>query len=357
MSWKLKPSTAAFVAALALNSLVTTALAATVSVHCPSESINAAIQDAFAGQGHSPVTDQLTINLRGRCRENVEAPPLRKILIIGGEGASLQPNLPNTPALRVRGNLTVRKLTVQSSLQTGGALIEVGPMAFFALEESDVISSTAQFLLKEVENSQVEIGNSTLTGGIGAAVFVFDTSHLTIYANHGNTVIRRPGADRAEAIGCYQAGLLINANHPPATVTIGPSPVGIAARSCTSLIAADEGTIVKITGATQRGIELKSGDSFNLVRTTITGNPGRAIEVNAGVMEIDNSTISGNGSGIAARIGTTIRFNRIYGPSQVADGPNRYTCYQGGHIYSEPGYISGNPDSTSCLQVSGPETH
>jgi hypothetical protein len=191
-----------------------------------------------------------------------------------------------------------------------------------------------------------------LTGGIEGALLIFDSSHVAIYANHGVTAIRRPGAQDGQAIGCYQGSFRISANHPPATVTIGPSPYGVSSRGCTAVIQPDSGTIAKITGATELGIESKSGDSYSLVRTTLTGNSGRAIDVSAGVMEIDASTII---SGVASRRGAVIRFNHIYGQSSVTDGQNDpYACYQGGRIYSEPGYITSSIGEGACIQRGEP---
>jgi hypothetical protein len=349
----------AWVAAVTLfcPPFVTFARATTVTVHCPSESINDAIANAFSGRGRPPINDRLTVLIRGTCTENVRTVPLREVWLIGQNGAVLQPKSASSPALRVFGGATVRNLIIRSTLNSDQALVSAGPLAFLAIEQSRVTSLTQRWLVEYFENSQGEIGNSILTGGREGAVFSGSGAQVSIYANHGDTVIRRPGLSDGQAIGCYQGGFGVHASNPPASVTIGPSAYGISSRGCIAALQPEEGTSVKITGASHYGIELKSGDSYSLVRTSVVDNPGKALIVSAGVVEIDASTIGGNGAGIEAARGATIRFNSIYGPSSVTDTNDRYTCYQGGHIYSEPGYINGSQGESECLEVGGGSAH
>jgi hypothetical protein len=335
--------------------LATPTHAKTVSVHCPSQKIQNAIDAAFAPNGASPSLEPLVLNVFGTCTENVNTPPLRLITIIGHDGAVLRPQSASAPALFVHGGVTVRNMTISSTLASLKELIRVDGMDFFSVENSSISSNTADRVIEVFGNSEVQIYNSTIAGGVGGTVAMGNGAHVSFFAGAGgSTSVRSLVEGNQSVIGCYGGVLNVYADSG-STVTIGPAgSITIDARGCTADIGSSSPTVgtIRIIGSEEVGVHLKSGDSFRLVQTRVTGHDGRAIEVNAGVLEIDKTSIFGNGSGIWAQRRGIVRFNDIAGPSSVS-GPNRFRCYQEGRIFADPGFIVGQDDvyDDGCLKV------
>jgi len=341
-------------AAFALGLLTGPAAADSFTVDCPTESI----ADAIDGGSGRPSVDPLRLRVTGTCTENIVIPPGRIVEIVGQSGAVLRPRSAGAPALRVLGRALLKGLTVTSSSPGPDILIRVEPLGYLHINASEVASEQSRVLLAAYGGSVVTVINSTVTGGTEAAVQIGDNAHGYIIATAGKTTkISNPETLGGQAVGCWGGSLRVQAEGASSSVVIGPSVAGIAARGCHAVIG-DPGKhdgIVRITGAKFAGIFAKSGDSFSLVQAHVTGNEGRAIDVTAGVMEIDRSIIRGNGAGLAANRGALIVFNDIYGPSQVT-GDNPYSCYQDGRIYADPGHIVGG-ESTKCLTVGGQTVH
>jgi hypothetical protein len=338
------------------------ASALTVSVNCPSQSINAAIAAAFSGAGRPPSLEKLTINVSGTCSENVVIPVHREVTLQGITNAILQPGTAGLPVLKSIGRGEINNFTIRSSLTVDapGGLVQVGDYGYLNIQNTFITSTTVDVLVQAYLTSEVKILNSLISGGVESAVQVSNNSHAFIYAfGGGRTTIRNSSAGDTfrTAIGCYQANLTVWPIGASSTVVIGPSRHGIDSNNCTARIGAveDEDGAVYITGNTIAALSADGGDSYDVRRTTISLNPGSAVEVAAGSLEISGSRIANNGSGLHARRDAVISFTDTNGVNQVIQN-ERYTCYQGGHIYADPGDIVGAV-STDCLTVGGAETH
>lgn len=340
---------------VALFSMIATtssSLAATVSVNCPGQTINAAIASFFGPNGSLPASEKLTLEVSGTCTENVVISPFREIELVGQTNAVLQPRLALQPVLLVQGRGLVQNFTLRSAKPTGfpAGLIQVGSYGFLGIDSSTVTSTTAEVLVQGYLTSQIFIRNSLISGGTEKAVQVSENSHAFIFSEGGGrTVIRNTSND---AIGCYEAELTVWAFDTSSPLIVGPSyNDNINSNNCTAVIRG-----AHLTGAASHAIYAGNGDSYEVRRTRIAGNPGSAVRVTAGSMRIVASTIVNNGSGLHADSGATIHFDGWDGPSTVTQGTDRYNCYQGGKIYADPGDITGAV-STNCLTVGGQTTN
>jgi hypothetical protein len=240
-------------------------------------------------------------------------------------------------------------------LNSSGGLIDVYGLAYLGLENSTVTSTTANNLIRVFANGVLDIINSTVTGGVEDAVQVTSSAHAFINARGGKTTrISNPGTTFGQSIGCWNGEMTIVPDDS-STIIIGPSPQGIAAQGCHATIGSfsDNPGVMRITQTTDVGIRTTGGDSFHLVHTRIVANSGRGVEVGAGTMLIEGSTIGSNGSGLWAESGGIVRFRDVNGVSQVTDS---FNCYQHGRFYADPGFIAGKdePSDDGCLLVGEP---
>jgi hypothetical protein len=329
------------------------ALAEVMPIHCPTDSISGAIAAAQAGSGR-PYSESLSLRISGTCTENVVVPAGLTVELLGSSDAVLRPASAEEAALIVRGRGLIRNLLIRSGSPTPDTLVRVEHLAYLRIDGSEIASTAARLLVQAYGSSVVDIINSAVAGGTESAVEISNNSHAFIIATNGQeTTISNPETAGGQAVGCWGGSLRVEAQGRSSSVRIGPSFVGIASRGCNSVVGGHGpgAGSVRITGTRFVGIFAKSGDQFSLVQTHVTGNEGRAIEVTAGVMEIDASVVRRNGSGLLAKRGGLIIFNDIYGKNEVG-GPEPYSCYQGGRIYADRGYIEG-AEPTKCLTIGG----
>lgn len=325
---------------------------ARVVVDCSSGSINQAIADA------APATPT-TIDLSGTCTESVLVPSGKIITINGAAGTVVKAKGSNPTALKVEGQLTVNNLSIRSGKAAGGSLVQVGDIARFYMQGSSASSSVAQLVIQAYTNSAVVIENSTVSGGLESTLEVSNNSLAFVFASGGKTTtLKNPDTSFGQVIGCWHGQVTLTTFDDNSKVVIGPSGrVVIGSRGCNADIGSynNNAQPVTITGGTDGGIEAKSGDTYGIHQTIITGNGGYGLQMSAGVAEIDKSSITSNANGLWAGRGSTIYFNTIQGPNTVS-GANPYSCYQGGAVYADPGAITGAV-STNCLTVGGPTKH
>jgi hypothetical protein len=338
-----------------LLAATSSSFAATATVNCPAQSINAAITSFFSPNGTTPRWEKLTLRVSGTCTENVQILPFREVELVANGTATLQPQFALQPVLHVQGRGLIRGFRVRSAKPTGfpEGLIQVGAYGFLRIEFADIQSTTATVLVQTYHTSTVEIRNSLIAGGTDSAVQTTNNSHAFIYAEgEGTTRIRNAASD---AISCYQGSLIVWAIGASSKVIIGPSERGISSENCTARIGGfdEDAGLVHIIGATDAAINADSGDSYTLYQTRLAGNPGAAVELTNGTMRIGTSAIGNNGSGLHSDSGATIDFQNDYGPSNVFQSAYPYNCYQGGRIYADPGDITGA--SEYCLQVGEPD--
>jgi hypothetical protein len=323
---------------------VGSAQSATVSVTCPRNTISGAIAKAS-------LSSPLTINLRGACVENVDVPPGLVVYINGATGSTLKPSSTAAPALRVRGHASIYKLAISGAL-ANNTLVEVIQAGYLSMDTSSVQSSTVDTVMFAGENSTLAVFNTNIIGGTQAA-FSMSGATADFYAYASKTMtISSPNNNGGDSIGCYQSSLHIAAANG-STVVIGPGPQGLSARACEASIGSLNGTgLVRFTGNTDVAVRGKAGDSINLRNVTISNNPGKAVEVSAGVVEFDASTVASNGAGLFAKRQGIIYFNNIYGTSTVT-GPDPFRCYQNGAIYADEDSISGVTEVEDCFTIGG----
>lgn len=336
---------AASLSLMILASLAPTpAQSATVSVICPANSITNALASSSPGV-------PLTIKLSGACVENVTVQAGRVVYIDGAAGTTLKPKLATAPALRVRGRASVYNLAVSSTLGND-TLVEVVEAGHLAMDTSSLRSATVDTVAFAGENSTLALSNTSVVGGLSAAIDM-SMSVVDVLAYASRTVtVSSPNTNGGDSIGCYQSRLHIGAKSG-STVKIGPGPQGLSARGCQASIGTPGGGIVRFTGNTDVGIRGKAGDSINLRNVTISNNPGKAIEVSAGAVELNASTVASNGSGLFAKRQGVIYFNSIYGNSSVK-GPSPFRCYQDGKIYADDGIVTGATAVKDCFVIGGP---
>ena len=344
---------------IGMMSLGTVQAANTATVNCPSQKISTAVASATPGVPY-------TITVNGSCVENVDIPKYDYVTINGNTGSSLQPTAANNSAISVAGFLTINNLTITSpyTLTNGNALVMAYWAGYAIIQNSSISSTTADVLVGAFSNSTIQMVNTPITGGKLQAFVVNVGSLGKITANGTQNITISSNSTSGEAIGCYQSGLNITANDT-AVITIGPGPQGISARGCTASVGAatngPTGTI-KFSGNSSAAIRAKAGDSINLRNVTIQGNDGYAVDVSAGVVEIDKSTVNVSGQPLFARRDGVVYFNNIYGSSTISGSSNFYKCYQGGHIYADSGALingsnNSNATSTNCLTIGGSPTN
>ena len=283
----------------------------------------------------------------------------------GGYGASLQPATTSASALKAFGGWAqVDNFYIKGKLGSNAFdVVEVNASGFLQITNSKVVATGSQQGVGVFSTAQ--IANSVIVGEQGSAIMVAANGYLSIYADDGKTTtVSSTGAGTGNAIGCYLGAINAWTNRTgdgyagsSGILTIGPAHHGIDARGCRAQLGLDskEGS-VRIT-ANMVGVRAVGADIFNLKGVSVSDNTLTGMEVSAGVIEIDNSTISKPTStavGLSARRGGVIYFNNFVGPSRVAwtgANTNFYECRQGGHIYGETGNPTGGASTSGCLEI------
>ena len=343
--------------------------AATVNVACSvsnptalSTALNAALLNAKIGSN-------LSFSVTGSCTDALIIPVGSNVTIAGngtgsgGYGAILNGNDPINPAIRVWGQLSLVNFKVLSS-QSSESVVRAAVGGWMGIFNSYISSATTNNIVTAFSNSDVTIENSLIYGSKMSALNINSSGHVWIDATNANsTVISYTGVQGGQAIGCWGGSFEVG-TYGTGTVIIGPSSAqGISTRGCTAQIGI--GSMIKnsvrITQATDAAIRAKNGDEISLVNAEVDSASNAAIEVSAGSVEIDNSTIvvaSGN-NGLVAKRGGLIYFNHLNGVSSVtATGANAYSCYQSGKIYADSGFApTGGSATSGCLTIGGDVTH
>lgn len=300
----------------------------------------------------------------GNCVDSVE-PPLGLRIILkgngaaatGGYGASLTAATIAYPAIHVAGGwMTVNNFYIQSrGGSTAYATARVVQNGYMSITNSKVVANGAKTAVGAYGGA-LDLGNSIVVGNKEAGATVSNNGTLWIYADNGKTTAISYTGQGGEALGCWSAtmgGMTTGSG----TITIGPSTsTGIASRACQAQFGINSARgSIKITGTTDAGIRAQAGDTYNLVNVAISHNAKIGVEVTAGVVEFDKSSISKPSTqavGLSAARGGVIFFNNLYGSSSVSwsgDNSGFYNCRQGGHIYGSPSNPTGSAATTGCL--------
>jgi hypothetical protein len=308
----------------------------------------------------------LEFRVTGNCVDDVVLPLGVQIYVIGvgsaatgGYGASLEPSTTSASALLLRGGwASVDNFYIKGkSGTTADDAVEVNGSGYLRIKNSKVVANGA---LQAVGSwsSALAIFNSVIIGDQESAVMVATNGYLTISADDGkSTNISYTGSHDGQAIGCY-SGTISGWTTGSGTITIGPSTdTGIGARGCQAQIGlgSPKGS-VRIT-QTKVGVIAKGGDILNLAGVDLSSNSDIAVEVSAGTVELDNTTINkptAAAVGLSARRGGVIYFNNIYGTNSVSwtgSNTNFYNCRQGGHIYGVSGNPTGGAATSGCLDT------
>lgn len=355
-------STIVSAAIVAASITVNTATAsAAVSVTCTggnqlSTAINTARATAKPG-------DSLEFLVSGNCVDSISGYPGLKIFLSGqGGGASLTASTTSNPALSVVGGgyVSVDNMSLTASgSSTAGTVALAGTGGVIRVVNSSIAANGAGSALS-ASGGYLTVGNSSITGNNSSAIDIDLNSELWMYADNGKAMtVTYTGNSGGQAIGCWSSAMG-GTTTGTGTLTIGPSTAqGISARACQATlgIGSTKGS-VRITQAADAGIRAKAGDMFNLVNVAVSNNANIGVEVSAGVVEFDNSTISkpsATAVGLSARRDGVIYFNNLYGASTVSwtgTNTNFYNCRQGGKIYGSSGNPSGGAATSGCLVTS-----
>lgn len=336
---------------------------AAVSVTCTggnqlSAAINAARATAKPG-------DTLEFQVSGNCVDNLLIPLGLRIYLTGvgggatdGYGASLEAASTSEIALNVAGGwATVNNFYIQAkSGSTADDAAETSQSGYLRIINSKVVANGAMNAVGTYA-SALAIGNSVITGDKEGAVAVAYKGNLWLFAENGKaTSITYTGSQGGQAIGC-QFGSIGGQTSGTGTITIGPSTGnGMGTRGCDAAlgIGSPKGSI-RITRASNIGVLSKAGGTINLVGVAVSNNTNTGIETSAGVVELDNSTISkpsATAVGLSARRGGVIFFNNLYGPTTVSwtgTNTNFYNCRQGGKVYGSSSNPTGGAATSGCL--------
>ena len=340
--------------------------AAAIPVTCTTNNPNAISIALATALSTAKLGAYLQFNVTGNCVDYIYIPQGVSASITGSGsgayGASLSASTSSQPAIAVNGQLTLTGFSVTSSYSTDSVL-KVGTGGWLGIYNSSISSNTTNNAVHATNGGTLTIENSIITGAQNSAVEIGQDAYAWIDAtNNSSTVISYTG-NGGQAIGCWQSVLGIGTTGH-GKVTIGPSSAqGISARGCRATIGNSSmlQNSVIITGAVQAGIRAKNSDSISLVGAYMHDNPNISIEVSAGTVELDTSTINvpTNGTGLLAQRDGTIYFNHINGNGiNNVTGTNPYSCYQNGHIYADAAYPpSGGASSAGCLIIGGSTTH
>ena len=354
---------------LALDAATASASAAPVSVTCTTQNPTALSSALTTALGTAKIGTPIVFNVTGTCTDSISIPQGAIVTINGSGtgtyGATLNGGSTTNPAIHVLGQLTVNKMKIQSA-QTTESVVRAAIGGWLGLFNSSVSSTTTTNTVTAWSNSDLTIENSVVSGGNSSAVNLNGSGHVWIDATNGNsTTISYTGTQGGQAIGCW-GGSFEMGTYGTGTVTIGPSTAqGISMRGCTTQIGISSMTknAIKITQATDAAIRAKSGDAIVLVNAEVDSAPNAAIEVSAGSVEFQNSTIvvATDHQGLVAKRGGVMYFGHINNTTSsvtVSGGANAYSCYQGGAIYADSGYApTGGAATSGCLTIGGSVTH
>lgn len=253
----------------------------TVSVNCSSGgSIQQAIDNVVGGT-------VATINVSGACTENLTISRGKTINLVGSSGTSLIPLNDASPAIFVRGELTVQGFDIQNTTGSADELVtaQTGSITIIG---SRLTGTNVETVVGVNNNSFGNVWNSVITAGTGSGLSSFGGGVFRIGSN----------PDLAAGPNGYATNI---------STTTGFAAVGCAPGGSiyTRVSANANGTgSISITGG-QQGIYTK-GCSLNLANLTNSrsnqtfSGSNSALQLMNSQMSISNASITNSGNGINA---------------------------------------------------------
>jgi len=340
------------------------ARASTVNCNTAGQTITAAINALAPAAGYQ------TINVSGKCVENVYVPPNLSVNLVAATGTTLTPATATNLTISVNGKLMVSNLTIATGSNTGIYVYQGG----FVNVQGGTIAGAGEGL-EAAELGHALIQNVVFsTTGTNSAIntWSFGTVEIDGISNfqgrNGTTITDAKGG----GINCSSGFVLLN--------TFGDGTVVLTGNATTG-ISLNNGCNLNITG----GSALKP---VTIEKTGISGNYSVALQINGGTAIlsdlhiVDNTyigidavegasvQIAGHGTEITGNTGQAIvadqnavvhivPWNGVNAISNPSGNTNPlFNCYQGGKIYVDQIANTITPAPTSadigCLTVGGP---
>lgn len=303
----------------------------------------------------------ITINASGTCSDHIYIPMGWNFVINGTPSTVITGDTASSATItNDGGRLSLRNIRVTTSFASQ-EVITTWAGGSTGIYGSTIVGGAAKNAIAVTAAATTTIENSTITSTGNSAVNIGGGGYAWINTTSGHYTTISYNGSGGQALGCWE-GTFDLTTEGTGIATIGPSTsTGIASRGCRATIGGGNSrkNSVRITGASDAGLRAKAGDFYNIINTRMFSNAGSTIELSAGTIEIDNSTIVvPEAAGIRALRGAIIFFNHIYGTSSVS-GPTPYRCNQGGKIYADVGFAptGGATSPGGCLSIGGTSTN
>ena len=205
------------VTCLALFGVSKSAIAAPVNVNCTTGGKIQPVIDAAAPGSF------VDIVVTGTCNENVNIYPTSVVQIESSTGAIMNQQSGGAPLVKVNGRAWLIGLKLNSSLVTN-EVVQVSDLAYALIASSTVTGAQASQLIHVWDESFLEVGNSTISGGTDAAIGVSEGAALQVVGDPGlpgtpNTVVSTLGPI-ANVIGCEAGNVRIATNSSVGSVIL-----------------------------------------------------------------------------------------------------------------------------------------
>jgi hypothetical protein len=353
-------------AAAGMSAVAGGAMAATPTVNCdtPGQTITAAIAAL------SPATYYQTINVSGKCKENIYIPPELAVTLVAPTGARLTPATTSSATIDVEGRLIVENMTINTGTFAG---FYVNRGGFGTLIAGTIDGAGAGVQVSDNSGALLQDTTIKVTGGTG--VSLYSNGSLEVDGVAGlfgrNAASIASVASGGIGIFCGQGNVTLSTKGGGDISLKENGFAGISAIGCNVKVNASAANPVTIdrTGASGKnsdGIVLQGG-SATLNGVRIIQNLGNGLDAyeNASVaLQGDGLEIEGNlGAGILAAQGASVHIVPYNGVNTISQGGNDanplFDCYQGGNIYVDQiaGTITPAPTKATlgCLTVGTPQ--
>jgi hypothetical protein len=353
-------------AAACMSAVAGGAMAATPTVDCdtPGQTITAAIA-ALA-----PATYYQTINVSGKCNENVYIPPELAVTLIAADKTRLTPATPASATIDVEGRLMVENMYINTgtfagfyvnrggfgtliggTIEGAGSGVQVSDNSGALLQDT-TIKVTGGTAISLYANGTLEVdGVSGLFGRNMASIASTAGGGIGIFCGQGNVTLSTKGGGEislkdngfagVSAIGC---NVKVNAS---AADPVYIDSTGVAGKD-------SDGIVLQGGSATLSGVHIVDnlGNGLDAYENASVALQGDGLEI-----------VNNQGAGILAAQGATVHIVPYNGVNKISesggDSNPLFECYQGGNIYVDQiaGTISPAPTKATlgCLTVGTPQ--
>ena len=238
----------------------------TVTVDCSKSRLQAAIDSALSNV-------ETTIQIKGKCVENITVQPERNIILKGAIGASISPKVTSTSAIRVKGStLTIKTLSVSNDTGAAYNLISASDGAVLDIMGS-LLSAPNSDVVVDYMDSTGSLINNKITGGVtdtmestfGSSVHIIADPSYTGGLNGSKMEII--GTSGGNGAGCWIGSSLslevYSSGGVGGTLTISNASTGLMGRSCGIVTKNDTDNVANLAISNNRtGVFLTASTIF-----------------------------------------------------------------------------------------------